>query len=218
MELERAETYVRESDGPRTAAVLAHLAFVAIAFAILDRSELPAGRVAILALFAGVRWFRMAYRLSRAPRDPLSWRDALLTTMAAGTYQLMFASLGATRRGSFGTLELVAMLLYVAGAALSTSCEAMRAARLSRPGSAGALLMRGPFSLVRYPKYLGDVLWASGWALATRTASAWVIVCLHAAILVLVYIPALDRRLRARHGAAYGAWAERTARIVPFVY
>jgi protein-S-isoprenylcysteine O-methyltransferase Ste14 len=71
---------------------------------------------------------------------------------------------------------------------------------------------------VRYPKYLGDLAWASGWALATRAGAAWLVVGVHAAILVLVYVPALDRRLAELHRAEWEEWAKRTRRVVPLIY
>jgi protein-S-isoprenylcysteine O-methyltransferase Ste14 len=211
------ELLERTSDGARTATVLLQLIQLAGAFAILDRSGTQPGRVAILALFAGVLWTRLAFRVNRLPRDTFGWWDALVATIASAPYLVGFAALGAGA-GAPLPVDSVAVALFAAGLTLSAGADAFRAAQQARQAPLDALCTQGPYALVRHPKYLGDLTWASGWALATHSAFAWAIVGVHATILVLVYIPALERRLAGRHGAAYRAWARGTPRLIPFVY
>jgi protein-S-isoprenylcysteine O-methyltransferase Ste14 len=209
----------RSSEAPRITWIIVHVAQVATAFALLDRAaHMAIGRQVVLALFATALWFRTTYRASRILGSGFAWREAVLASGATGTYQIAFALLGASSDVPFGLLDDVAVVLYVCGASLSTLSEVARVRFTRRPGSAGRLYTCGPFAFVRYPRYAGDILWASGWALVTRAPAAGFVVAAHAALLAFVYVPALERRLAARHGAEYRAWAAGTKRLVPFVY
>jgi protein-S-isoprenylcysteine O-methyltransferase Ste14 len=198
--------------------VLLLLAQLAAAFAILDRSGAEPGRIAILAVFAGVLWARVALRVFRLPRDTFGWRDAFVSAVGSAAYLLGFALLGARNGPPLSPIDGLAFLLYLAGALLSTGADVLRSRCQAAGTPVDALCTAGPFAFVRHPRYVGELTWASGWALATHSAVAWVIVGVHAAILVGLHIPALERRLAGRHGAAYRAWAHRTARLIPWVY
>lgn len=219
MDIERLELLDRPTDGARTAAVLLQVAQLAVAFAVLDRSGADPGRIGLLVVFAGVLSARVGFRLFRSFTPAFAWRDAIVTTLASSGYLVGFAVLGARENVPVSSIDAGAFALYASGALLSTGSESFRTAhQLARAPALDALCTTGPYAIVRHPKYVGDLAWASGWALATRASAAWIIVLLHAAILVFVYIPALERRLAGRYGAAYAAWAQRTARLIPHVF
>lgn len=217
MELEQVAVPRASSDAPRMAALTAHLLALAVAFAILDRSSAPPGRLELLAIFAALSWFRVAHRVSRVARS-FTWRDAALGVIAAGTYQIAFAWAGAASGADVGPADELAGVLYAAGIALGAGCDELRRRFHDRAGNGSRLCEVGPFARVRYPRYLGDLGWSAGWALATRSEAAWLLVVVHAAVVLLVYAPALDRRLAGRYGAEFRAWAARTWRVVPLVY
>jgi protein-S-isoprenylcysteine O-methyltransferase Ste14 len=209
---------LRGPDASRTASVLAHVAQLAIAFAVLDRGGAPAGRQALLALFATTFWFRMTHRATSAPRGAFSWRDSRLAMAATGAYQLGFAILGTSSAAPLGPSDALAVAAFASGSALGSLCDAVRLRLHARAPGGAALCTRGAFAYVRYPRYAGDVLWSAGWALATGARASWVLVAAHSALVVFVYVPALERRLSLRYGSDYRAWAARTARLIPFVY
>ena len=71
---------------------------------------------------------------------------------------------------------------------------------------------------MRHPNYLGDILWALGWALMTRNAWALLIPIVAASGFVFMFIPQLSAYLAERYGAQFDDWASATKRLVPFVY
>lgn len=217
MHVRSVSTSAPSSDGPRTAAALVHVFELAIAFAILDRSGAPAGRVGLLATFAALSWFAAAHRLACRP-GTFSRGDALVTTIFAGAYQLGFAWLASRSSAPLGAVDAVATLLFLGGTGLSAASDRVRRRFHAEPENAQRLCAAGPFAVVRYPTYLAGLVQSSGWALATRSATAWLVVAAHAAVLLLVYAPALDRRLAGRHRGEFRAWASRTWRVLPLVY
>ena len=74
--------------------------------------------------------------------------------------------------------------------------------------------MTGPYAHTRNPLYLGSMLMAFGFALASR--SVWIAVAL-AVLFAVIYIPVIrseEAFLRSRF-AGYEAYAERVPRLVP---
>lgn len=79
------------------------------------------------------------------------------------------------------------------------------------------LLVTGPFALVRHPLALGTVLCALGPTIAAGALLTWVTFA--ASVFCLTQRCRQDEEaLRAVFGAAYGAYAARTRRLVPFVW
>lgn len=64
----------------------------------------------------------------------------------------------------------------------------------------------GAYGVSRNPLYLGGALLWVGWAISWRSAAVAAAAVVLFAFLALVGIPFEERRLRARHGAAYDAY------------
>lgn len=206
------------SETPRIAWVVVHVAQVAAAFAVVDRSGASSSRKMLLILFGTIFWLRTLHGACRPLDAGFSWRDALLASVRTGTYQVGFSLLGVTSAAPLDALDHLGLALFAAGITLSLVSDWTLDRFHTRPRSVGGPCTSGPFAYVRHPKYLGDLLWASGWAMATRSIPAWLVVAGHAALLVLVHAPAVERRLAYRYGQAYLAWAGRTALLLPFIY
>ena len=78
-----------------------------------------------------------------------------------------------------------------------------------------ALTTSGPYAFTRHPLYLGSLLIVAGFLVAGRSELADAV---GTAYFVLFYGAAISReeeRMRARHGAAYEAYAGRVPRFLP---
>lgn len=217
---------------PRWTFVLAHLGVVALAgwFLLGDGTTTvagwlggrwqpgDAGRRALLFAFGVVLWLRMSATALVLLRRRFSWSEAGLVTFGVAMYQLGFALLGVGRAHPLNAWDVLATALFLGGGALNTGSEWARLRFKRRPENRGRLYTGGPFAVVRHPNYLGDILWGTGWALASRSPWSLLIVAVEVAGFVLVNIPQLSRHLEARYGDAYRAWAVRTARLVPGLY
>jgi protein-S-isoprenylcysteine O-methyltransferase Ste14 len=85
-----------------------------------------------------------------------------------------------------------------------------------RPIAGAPLVESGAYRLIRHPIYSGLVLGAIGWGLVTGS-----ILAIGAAGLLLLLLAAKSRReevwLEAMH-AEYGAYQQRTKRLIPWIY
>ncbi len=217
---------------PRRIMVAAHLALVALVSWILVGAGMrvvggwlgvgwvpgdPARRGVLLA-FALVLWLRMSLTALVLLRRRFRWSEMVTVTFGVALYQLGFGLLGAGARQPLGAWDTLAVVLFLGGGSLNTVSEWARLRFKSRPENRGKLYTRGPFAVVRHPNYLGDILWGIGWALLGRSPWAALIVLVEISGFVFVNIPQLSAYLEKRYGDAYRAWAERTARLVPFLY
>jgi protein-S-isoprenylcysteine O-methyltransferase Ste14 len=80
---------------------------------------------------------------------------------------------------------------------------------------AAELSTEGPYSVVRHPLYLGNVLNATGMLLAPAIPWLGVILALLLALFIGLIILAEDRYLGDRFGDRHAAWASRTPLLVP---
>jgi protein-S-isoprenylcysteine O-methyltransferase Ste14 len=102
-----------------------------------------------------------------------------------------------------------------AGAAIAALGLAVRAIAASRLDKNASLATSGPYAATRHPLYLGSVLVAAGLLTAARSLPG---ALLGASYLTLFYpatIAREERKLRARHGAAFDAWVVRVPRFWP---
>lgn len=217
---------------PRTVWTIAHLAILSVVAwlyfggGISDvgnwagQSWQPGdlGRRMVLMVFGITLWLRMTATAYVLLKRRFDWPECMAVIGAVAFYQLGFASFGATATSALSAVDLFAIALFVLGALFNTGAELQRKRFKENPANKGRLYTRGLFALVRHPNYLGDVLWALGWALMTRDIWALCIPAVAAAAFIFIFIPQLSAYLAGRYGTQYESWAGRTKRLIPFIY
>ncbi len=217
---------------PRTVWTVAHLAIVCIVAWVsigdgltvlgswTGQSWQPGdmGRRLLLMIFSITLWMRMTATAYFLLKRRFDWSECMAVIGAVAFYQFGFAAFGATSPVPLDEIDIVAVALFLAGCTFNTGSEIQRKRFKEIPANKGRLYTHGLFSLVRHPNYLGDILWALGWALMTRNAWSMLIPAVAAAGFVFGFIPQLSTYLAERYGRQYEDWAKRTKRLFPFIY
>lgn len=125
---------------------------------------------------------------------------------------------GGLNRAPMGRVGDCGALLFLLGSWMNSWAEYQRHVWKQRPENKGKLYTLGLFRISRHPNYLGDLLSFSGLCLFAGRWFTAVVPLLMAAGFVFVNIPVLDAHLSARYGAAFDAYAQRTRKLIPFVY
>lgn len=117
-----------------------------------------------------------------------------------------------------GAALIGGLLLFILGSWINSHAEYARDVWKQRPENQGKLYTGGFFRYSRHPNYFGDLVSFSGLCLIT---GAWItafVPVLMLAGFVFVNVPVLDAHLRDQYGRAFDDWAQRTRKLIPFVY
>jgi protein-S-isoprenylcysteine O-methyltransferase Ste14 len=119
------------------------------------------------------------------------------------------------------TLEIVGLALYVAGFVFMAGALITLGRNYQLGGSAprsdDKIVTDGPYRLVRHPMYTAALSIALGLACLIQSGA---FVCVFCVYLVLVFrlIPLEEGELQKAYGEQYGAYQQRTKKLIPFVY
>jgi len=116
-----------------------------------------------------------------------------------------------------GATDFIAGVFVLFGIFLNEWPEIMRTRWKKRAENQGKLYTVGFFSYVRNPNYLGDVIWATGWAMASSWAVAWVPIMI-TCVFIFMYIPEKESYLAKRYESEWPAYEAKTCKLFPFIY
>jgi len=115
-------------------------------------------------------------------------------------------------------LDWGGILFYIAGSYVGTASEYSRHLWKARPENQGRLYTEGLFRYSRHINYFGDLLLFGGYALLTRLPWTGIVPLAMCLNFVFFIIPAHDAYLTARYGSEFDDYAQRTRKLVPFLY
>lgn len=210
------------STGPKLAITAWYLLGVAGAvwltlFATLERAG-DLGRQAALLACALIYIARAAYTLFVFVKRRVPWWEAAWGGGIIGCVLFFFLLGGLRDPQPMAPVDVVGMLLYVAGSYIGTASEHSRHRWKARPENRGRLYTQGLFGYSRHINYFGDLLLFAGWAVLTRQPWTGIVPVAMALNFVLVIIPAHDAYLATRYGREFHDYARRTPRLVPLLY
>lgn len=146
------------------------------------------------------------------------WLEAFIVTALMTFVVLVVAREGGANGQAPGLPEAAGLALYVAGSVLNTWSESQRQRFKSAAANRGRLYTRGLFGLARNINYFADVVLFAGLALVTGRFFLLVIPLIMALNFVFFIIPRKEAYLAEKYGAAFGDYAAKTRKLVPFVY
>ena len=151
-------------------------------------------------------------------RRGVSWSEAA-TVAAWLLFIVMLISIrGGTKPARPGWLDLVGVILFLAGSWINTYSEYQRHKWKGRPENLGKLYTEGLFRYCRHPNYFGDLLLFSGICITSGSWFAAIVPALMLAGFVSVNIPLLDAHRRERYGSECEKYASQTRKLIPFIW
>ncbi len=183
----------------------------------LNRPGSPGRQVALLACVV-VYIARAAHTLFVFVKRKIPWWEAAWGGGIIGCVLFFFLLGGLRAPQPIGPVDLVGLLLYIAGSYLGTASERSRYIWKARPENQGHLYTEGLFSYSRHINYFGDLLVFGGCAVLTRQPWTGIVPLAMGLNFALVIIPALDAYLAARYGSEFDHYARRTSRLIPLLY
>ena len=137
---------------------------------------------------------------------------------AFAVYYLGFAILVLPNRSALGPPDYLGVTVFVIGCVLNTGGEWQRHRFKQHPANKGKLFTGGFFRWSMHINYFGDILWVTGYALVTGNPWSAVIVLMIFGFFAFYNIPMLDRHLEEHYGEQFTDYAQRTKKLVPWVW
>ncbi len=182
-----------------------------------SRTGTPGRQVALLACVV-IYVARAAHTLFVFVKRTIPWWEAAWGGSIIGCVLFFFLLGGLRTPQPLGPVDLVGLLLYLAGSYIGTASEYSRHIWKARPENQGHLYTEGLFRYSRHINYFGDLLLFGGCAVLTRQAWTGIVPLAMGLNFALVIIPAHDAYLAARYGREFDQYARRTSKLVPLLY
>ena len=148
----------------------------------------------------------------------MGWEEAFSIPIAFAAYYIGFSLIAGGRHGPVLALEIAGAILFAGGSVTNTLSELLRNSWKLKPENKGRLYTGGLFRFSRHINYFGDILWVLGLSLITSNPWALIIPAALFCFFAFYNAPMLDRHLAAEYGDQFKEYAERTKKIVPFIY
>ncbi|SMO34178.1 DUF1295 domain-containing protein [Melghirimyces algeriensis] len=146
------------------------------------------------------------------------WNETLQVGIWLWIIHLTFAILGGLQSAAISVWDWIGLGLFLFGSYLNTGSEWQRHQFKKKPDSKGQLFTKGLFRYSMHINYFGDVVWAIGFALLTHNPWAFLIPFIMLLSFIFFHIPVLDRYLSKRYGKQFEEYAQRTHKLIPFIY
>jgi protein-S-isoprenylcysteine O-methyltransferase Ste14 len=201
---------------------VAHLAALALAGLLLfiDAPSIAAGnarRIVMLCCLA-IYFVRVRFTTYVFMKRAMSWGEALVI---APWIFLIYAFYGAAARHATAPLDgldAFGVALFLLGSYWNTMSELQRYLWKRKPQNFGHLYTEGLFRFSRHINFFGDLVLFIGVCVISRSwDTAWIPPLMLTGF-VFVNVPMLDKYLAGKYPFEWPPYAERTRKLVPFIY
>lgn len=172
----------------------------------------------VLAAALAVYFVRLLFTQFVFLKRAVSWSEAGMIVPWVLFIYLLLSFTAGTNPIPLGIAGAIGVLLFLLGSWMNSYAEYARHRWKQHPENRGRLYTLGLFRYSRHPNYLGDLISFSGLCLIS---GRWVTVIVPLIMLsgfVFANIPILDAHLHDHYGEAFDKYAERTRKLIPFVY
>lgn len=148
----------------------------------------------------------------------VSWNEVLSIIPWLLIIVLLLGIAGGTNSAPFAAAAYGGVILFVLGSWMNSYAEYQRHKWKQRPENRGRLFTGGLFRFSRHPNYFGDLISFSGLCLISGAWSTVLIPVIMLAGFVFVNIPVLDAHLLDHYGTDFAEYAQRTRKLIPYIY
>ena len=147
-----------------------------------------------------------------------TWLETITITVLMSFVLYAFAKVGGNNKQFAGIVEVVGILLYLSGSYINTHSEYYRHIWKLKKKNRGRLYTERLFRYAMHINYFGDIVLFTGFAMITHRFSMLVIPSIMTLNFVFTIIPSLDRYLEKKYGAEFRDYAQKTKKLIPWIY
>jgi protein-S-isoprenylcysteine O-methyltransferase Ste14 len=171
-----------------------------------------------LAIALSIYFVRLLFTQFVFLKRAVSWSEAGMIAPWVLCIYLLLSFAASTNPTPFGTASAAGVLLFLLGSWMNSYTEYERHNWKQLAENRGRLYTLGLFRYVRHPNYFEDLISFSGLCLIAGRPITILIPLMMLCGFVFANIPMLDAHLHNHYGAEFDEYAERTRKLIPFVY
>lgn len=165
-----------------------------------------------------IYFFRLLITVFVLLKRKIVWVETIIILILMSFALFVFAKVGGSNLLPVGIIEIVGIILFLAGSYLNTASEYKRYAWKRKVENKGHLYTEGLFKYSMHINYFGDIVLFAGLALIAHSISLLIIPLTMALNFVFFIIPGLDKYLAKKYGEEFKEYAQRTKKFIPLVY
>jgi protein-S-isoprenylcysteine O-methyltransferase Ste14 len=147
-----------------------------------------------------------------------TWLETITITVLMSFVLYAFANAGKNNRQVVGIVEIIGILLYLSGSYINTHSEYYRHIWKLEEKNRGRLYTDRLFKYAMHINYFGDIVLFTGFGMITHRFSMLVIPSIMTLNFVFFIIPSLDRYLEKKYGTEFRDYAQKTKKLIPWIY
>ncbi len=179
-------------------------------------------RGTVLLACAALYWVRHLVTLFYLLVRRIEWSEVFGLLAFMALFEIGFILIGAggfiQTPAPFVPLDYFGLILLIIGSGLNSGSEIQRKLWKRAPATKGHCYTKGLFRYSMHINYFGDVVLFTGWALLTTCYLALGLPILMAYMFITIHIPGLDAYLAKRYGDEFTEYANKTKKLIPFIY
>jgi steroid 5-alpha reductase family enzyme len=172
----------------------------------------------IISVFNIIIFLRLAFMMFYLLKRKIPWEESISVPYAFALYYVGYSLLVLPTNQAIDWIDYAAILLFAIGCTLNTIGEILRDEWKKNPENKGRIYTKGFFKYSMHINYFGDLLWVTAYAVVTRNWYSVLIPVFLFCFFTFYNIPMLDKHLRKKYGKGFEEYAEKTKKLIPFIY
>lgn len=145
-----------------------------------------------------------------------TWPETIIISLVMPWSLYIFVRFGGSNVHSVGAIEIMGVLLYLAGSYMNTRSEYDR--YIWKKKNRGHIYTEGLFKYSMHINYFGDSVLFTGFAMVTGSVPPFIVPFIMTTNFILAIIPLLDDYLEKKYGMEFSEYASRAKKFIPFIY
>ena len=172
----------------------------------------------IIFVFNIIIFLRLAFMMFYLLKRKIPWEESISVPFAFALYYVGYSLLVLPTNQAIDWIDYAAILLFAIGCTLNTGGEILRNKWKKDPENKGKIYTKGFFKYSMHINYFGDLLWVTAYAIVTKNWYSVLILVFLFCFFTFYNIPMLDKHLRKKYGKGFEEYAEKTKKLIPFIY
>ena len=187
---------------------------------IFGKPKINASSIVRIVIFlsALIYFIKLCFTTFVLIKRQMQWNEVFEVGFFVAIIQILFAILTVYNKESFILVDWILIVLFLFGLYLNAGSEWGRHIWKKKESSKGKLYTEALFKYSMHINYFGDIVTFTAFALLTGSLWGLSIPVFMTLTFVFMHIPKLDKYLKERYKEQFDEYANKTQKLIPWIY